>query len=370
MQYRPLGKTGKEISVISFGGMRFRPEDYKKDHQICADILHRAQELGVNYIDTAPDYCGDHSEDIVGLAMRQIRGKRPYVSTKCGLWMAKTAQKAYEQVQRSRDRLSVDTIDFYYMWCLMSPKDYQRMVVPGGLYEGLLRAQQDGLIGHICSSVHMDSADMKPIIDDGRSEAILLGYNALNFAFRRKGLTDCHRAGLGTVAMNPLGGGIIPRSGEQFAFLKNSPEESIVHAALRFLIGHKEITAALPGPSTIAELEECVAAADLAHTISEETFAHLAKHLKSELNTLCTSCAYCDKCPIDLPIVKFLDMYNQYLLGEDPKNMPGKLEATWGITPADAAKCTQCGICEPLCTQKLPIMERLKEIASWSCGVN
>jgi len=239
------------------------------------------------------------------------------------------------------------------------------MVAPGGLYDGLVRARQDGLIAHICCSVHLDSTELKSIITDGRAETILLGYNALNHAARLEGLRACHKAGLGTLAMNPLGGGLIPRSEAQFGFLKNSPEESIVHAALRFVIGHREITAALPGPSTIAELEECVAATDLAYTVSEETFAHLEKHLKSEDNLFCTSCGYCDKCPVGVPIVKLLDTYNQFLLGEDPKNMPAKLDALWDLGPADAAKCTRCGLCEPLCTQKLPIVERLGEIASW-----
>ena len=365
MLYRPLGKTGKEISVIGFGGMRFQPEDYKKDHQICADILLRAHGLGVNYFDTAPFYCEDESEDIVGLAMRQIRGKRPYVSTKCGLGQAETAAEAYDWVQKSRDRLSVDTIDFYHMWCVRTPDEYRRMVAPGGIYDGLLRAQQGGLIEHICCSVHVDSADLADIVRDGRAEVITLGYNALNFAFRRDGLTACRDADVGIVVMNPLSGGLIPRLQNQFHFLKNSPDESIVHAALRFVIGSEGVTAALPGPADIAELEECVAAADRMETVTEEVYARIGAHLKRELNTLCTSCGYCEHCPAKLPIVKFLDIYNQYLLGDPPVKASTTLYNCWDLTPADAAKCTACGLCEPLCTQRLPIIERLKEIAVW-----
>jgi len=366
MFYKPFGKTGKEISAVSFGCMRFLPEDYNKDHQICADILLRAHELGINYFDTAPSYCEDHSEDIVGLAMRQIRGKRPYVSTKCGLWLAQTADEAYAQVQKSRDRLAVDTIDFYHLWCVRTAEDYQRMIAPGGIYDGLLRAQQDGLIEHICCSVHVASTEIKDIANDGRAEVITLGYNALNFAFRRAGLQACHDAGLGVVAMNPLSGGVIPRLSEQFDFLRSSPDESVVQAALRFVIGQEEISAALPGISSIAELEECVAAADHLYPVTEETFAHLSKHLNSELNTLCTSCAYCDECPVDVPIPKLLDAYNYYLLGiKDGKALPGHLKGIWGLKPADAEACIKCGLCEVLCTQRLPIIERLQQIATW-----
>ncbi|MCL2588404.1 MAG: aldo/keto reductase [Oscillospiraceae bacterium] len=365
MIYKPLGKTGKEISAISFGSMRFKPEEYKKDHQICADILLRAHELGVNYFDTAPTYCDSQSEAIVGLALRQIRGKRPYVGTKCALWLAQTANEAYEQVKKSRDTLGVDTIDFYYMWCVRTLDEYQQMIRPGGIYDGLVRAQQDGLIEHICCSTHLDGGDLKVVVDDGKADVILLGYNALNFAFRREGVKACHDAGLGVIVMNPLSGGLIPQVGEQFGFLKSNPAESVVQAALRFVIGQPEISAALPGPSSIAELEECVSAAERVDTVSEETLARLGAELKSELNTLCTSCAYCDKCPVGVPIVKLLEPYNYYLLGTPKEKVVSNIENIWGHTTADARKCIKCGLCEGLCTQRLPIMERLDVIGSW-----
>jgi len=366
MIYNPLGNTRKEVSAISFGAMRFNPSDYKKDPQICADILLRAHELGVNYFDTAPGYCEDYSEDIVGLAMRQIRGKRPYVGTKCALWMATTEKEAYECVKKSRDRLGVDTIDFYYMWCVKDRDDYRRIVAPGGIYDGLLRAKQDGLIEHILCSAHMEGSDYDEIIQDGKAEALLLGYNALNFTYRQEALKACHDAGLGVIVMNPLGGGIIPRAADQFAFLRSSPDESIVHAALRFVLAHEAVSVALPGPSSIAELEECVAALDHISPLTPERYDYIAKHLQSDASTLCTSCGYCDECPEGVPIVKLMDNYNRYMLGETLERSIFLLNGHWNLTPADAAKCTQCGVCEPLCTQKLPIMKRLKDIAGWS----
>jgi len=366
MQYRPLGQTGKEISVIGFGGMRFKRKDYEKDHQLCADILLRAHELGINYFDTAPDYCGGHSEQIIGLAMRQIRGKRPYVSTKCGFEQATTAQEAYAEVKRARDVLSVDKIDFYYMWCIRTMDEYRRMTAPGGIYDGLVRAQQDGLIEHICTSVHVDSKEIGTIAADGRSEVITLGYNALNFAYRGEGLQTCKQAGVGVVVMNPLAGGLIPRQAEQFRFLKNLPEESIVQAALRFVLGNEAVSAALPGLGSIAELEECVSAVERAYAVTEEMRTRIAGHLRQELNTLCTSCAYCEPCPAGVPIVKLLDGYNQHLLGMKPAHLSSYLDDFWDVFPEDAALCTQCGLCEPLCTQRLPIIERLREITTWS----
>jgi predicted aldo/keto reductase-like oxidoreductase len=257
----------------------------------------------------------------------------------------------------------VDKITVYNLWCIKSLDEYRQMIAPGGIYDGILKAKEEGLIEHICCSTHVDSKGLAEIVADGRVESVTLGYNALNFAYRREGVKACHDAGLGVIIMNPLGGGMIPRHAEKFSFLKSSPDESIVKAALRFLIGQKEVSAALPGPSSIAELEECVAAADREYTVTEEMLAALSGKLNSELNTLCTGCAYCDGCPEGIPVPKMMDSYNAYLLEKSYDGVRDALKYMWSISADLAAKCTGCGKCEALCTQKLPIVERLVEIS-------
>jgi predicted aldo/keto reductase-like oxidoreductase len=359
--YKPLGDTGKKISAVSFGGMRFRPEAYKKGPEKCAEIVLRARELGINYFDTAPGYCDDKSEAIIGHAIRQMKEK-PYVSTKCALWMETTADGAYRRVHQSLERLGVDKITVYNMWCIKTMDEYHQMTAPGGLYDGILRAKAEGLVEHVCCSTHLDGKSLASVVADGLVESVTLGYNALNFAYRREGVKACYDAGLGVVIMNPLAGGMIPRHAEKFAFIKNSPDESVVQAALRFLIGQREISAALVGPGSIAELEECVSAADREYHADEQALAALAGQLGRELDTLCTGCAYCDECPVGVPVPKLMDSYNEYLLEGDYRKVTGRLTAHWGIGADTAGKCVRCGKCETLCTQKLSIMDRLGEI--------
>ncbi|WP_211724915.1 aldo/keto reductase, partial [Klebsiella pneumoniae] len=62
-------KTGKMDSVVGYGGLRF---DLEKSNQENADLVKYAYEKGINYFDTAPGYCDDRSEDIFGLAFRQM----------------------------------------------------------------------------------------------------------------------------------------------------------------------------------------------------------------------------------------------------------------------------------------------------------
>jgi predicted aldo/keto reductase-like oxidoreductase len=93
----------------------------------------------------------------------------------------------------------------------------------------------------------------------------------------------------------------------------------------------------------------------------------MAAHLTSELNSLCTTCAYCDSCPEEVPIPKLLDSYNMHILGGgDDQQMFARMKNHWGVDPKLAAQCIACGQCEPLCTQKLPIIERLAYIANVS----
>lgn len=69
MRYVEYGKTGKMVSVVGYGGLRF---DLEKSNQENADLVKYAYEKGINYFDTAPGYCDDRSEDIFGLAFRQM----------------------------------------------------------------------------------------------------------------------------------------------------------------------------------------------------------------------------------------------------------------------------------------------------------
>lgn len=107
MRYVDYGKTGKKVSVVGFGGLRF---DLDKSNEENAQLIKYAYEKGINYFDTAPGYCDDRSEDIFGVAFREMikEGKTDfYVSTKGKPKMFDTSEKAIAAVKRSIERLGV-----------------------------------------------------------------------------------------------------------------------------------------------------------------------------------------------------------------------------------------------------------------------
>ena len=365
MVYKEFGRTGKMVSAIGVGGMRFKPDEYKKDIKICSEIILRAHEKGVTYFDTGPGYCDDYSEAIMGEAFKQMKYGEFYISTKCGLWHAKDADGTRRMIEKSIKKLNVPKITFYNMWCILKMDDYRKMTAKGGMYEGMLKAKEEGLIEHICCTVHLNGEETAIIADEGLVEGITLGYNAINFAYRRAGVTACHKNNKAVVAMNPLGGGIIPQHPDYFKFLAENSTDSIVVSALKFLVAHKEITVALLGASSIDELNEALLATDNLPVVDEAYLNDLSEKLKKDLDTLCTCCSYCDHCPEGLPVPKLIEAYNEKILwgGDDMKKVLNRLSYHWDTSPKLAKKCTGCGKCEKLCTQKLPIIERLKKIS-------
>jgi aryl-alcohol dehydrogenase-like predicted oxidoreductase len=126
MQTRKLGNSNLHITPVGYGawaiggsGWEFAWGSQNDNDSIAA--IHRALELGVNWIDTAAIYGLGHSEEVVGRALKDWRGARPYVFTKCGLRGNATgevqkilsADSIRGEVEDSLRRLSIDVIDLY-----------------------------------------------------------------------------------------------------------------------------------------------------------------------------------------------------------------------------------------------------------------
>ncbi|HEY3377408.1 MAG TPA: aldo/keto reductase [Armatimonadota bacterium] len=366
MIYKPYGKTGKQVSAVGFGGMRF---DTTKSLEENAELLRYACSLGINYFDTAPGYCEDKSELIFGEAFKNMPGPY-YVSTKGMPVNFDTADKAREAVHRSLERLGVPKINFYHVWCIRKMEHYDLAMQPGGQYDGLLQCQQEGLIDHIVFSSHQPGAEIKQILDEGKMDGVLLGMNILNFPYRWDGVQAAYESGYGVVAMNPLSGGMIPQNEDKLAFLAR-PGETPTEAALRFIISCPQISVALNGFTTREQIATACRIADHSAPFTAEDLAELRQHLSANLDAVCTGCGYCHNCPQQIPVPSYMQFYNQKQMFATPdEEMPNHLKGAqdWGILvgrKAEAGACIACGNCEDACTQHLNIVERLREIAAW-----
>jgi len=358
MIYNSYGQTGKKVSAIGFGGMRFEKDKLNES----AEIVKAAYDSDINYFDTAPDYVD--SEEVFGIAFKEMlktRQQKPfYVSTKS---MKADPGEIRRDIETSLKKMGLDYIDFYHCWCIYTLEDYYDRKAKGALDE-LTKLKDEGLIKHVCVSTHVKGSDVKPLLEDYPFEGILMGYSVMNFAFRQQGLQDASDMGKAVVVMNPLGGGLIPQHPELFDFVKTKPDESVVEAALRFLINDDRITAAIVGFGNKEHLAEAIRTVDGFDPIAESEIERIHDDIKGAFDKLCTSCGYCDKCPQKIPVPKMMFAYNHLALTKKPIDMVNCIQWDWGIDLHSNifSKCVECGLCEELCTQKLPIINRLKEI--------
>src|SRR5690554_194391 len=123
MQYRELGRTGYKVSDISFGAWAIGSSWGPVDDSESLAAMHRAIDLGVNFIDTADVYGDGHSERLVAQLKRERPGEEIIVATKAGRRLPKQIADGYNPqnlnmwVDRSLKNLETDCLDLLQLHC-------------------------------------------------------------------------------------------------------------------------------------------------------------------------------------------------------------------------------------------------------------
>ncbi|MCL2433869.1 MAG: aldo/keto reductase [Clostridia bacterium] len=357
MQYRPFGNTGVNLSSLGIGGMRFPyvPDTETLDFEKGVEIIRRAFELGVNYIDTAPYYMHDQSQKLFGMALKGWRD-RVYVSTKCGHNIAKpdTIRLGVEQ---SCETMGIDHIDFYHMWG-MDWKAYEEKMGPESIAM-LEKLKAEGLIRHISFSFHGPPDDMKKLCDTGIFESVLCQYNIVDRG-NEGAIKYCRAKGMGTAIMGPLAGGRLGPTAQKAAQMIDEKGPSFAQRGLRFVLSNPDVCCAVSGMGSIADVEENAATASDVQTISEaerEEIYNTFYHHHALAGLYCTGCDYCRPCPAGVNIKGVFDAYNLFRVHREEQNAR---DACAKIAD-NGTICTDCAVCEGKCPQKLEVRRFLKE---------
>lgn len=366
MYYKQYGNTDMKVSAVGLGTMRYDKNDIEAGRlEKCAEIPLYALEKGINYWDTAPFYCDDKSEIVTGIALSQVKRSDVFVTSKTNfntIGENPTRDDFRKRLEMSLDRLKTDYIDFYHLWCMLDLPSWERHMEV--MYKFFEEAKSEGLIRNIVFSSHMQGNDIETVVDTGKFAGMLIGYNAMNYGYRQSGIEAAYNKGMGVVVMNPLGGGTIPQNPDAFSYLTEGTDLTVAQAALRFVASHKEITVTLAGCTTKEHVDDAVKAVE---NLEEKPTKEVIQGPASKgmaLNKMCTGCSYCNGCPKGIEIPKLMDAYNYKLLTGDAERIVKRLEGYWELKPEAAKECIACGKCERACTQHLPIIERLKEIAA------
>ncbi len=378
MVMRNFGKTGVRVSRLGFGTMRLPMTEQngrkRVDYDLAVPLLHRAFELGVNYVDTAPFYCESDSEVAVGKALKGFRNqvvlstKNPIQDDSYDHWM--------KRLESSLQKLDTDFIDFYHMWGIDLKTFREKIDIPSGPIHAALKAKEQGMIRHLSFSFHDDPENMLPIIDSGYFESVLTQYNLLDRA-NEAGMAHARAKGLGVVIMGPVGGGRLGAPSEIIRKMLKKDVRSTAEMALRFVLANPSVDIALSGMQNIAMLEENahVASDDRAMTPEElDQVLAMMEENKKLADLYCTGCNYCMPCPqgINIPYVfKLMNYHRVYGLTDLAKAEYARLRVdTSERRPwekengVDAAKCVACGACQEKCPQRIEIIRQLADTAS------
>lgn len=371
MIYHDFGKTGIKISALGFGSMRLPTCEINGktvfDHEESIRMMQSAFDLGVNYIDTAPYYCGKESEIIVGKALKGYRNK-VYVSTKNPIENNSGADWT-KRLESSLQKLDVDYIDFYHMWGISWDAFATNINVKDGPMEAAVKAKQLGLIKHISFSFHDKAENLIKLVDTGMFESVLCQYNLMDRS-NEKGMEHAREKGLGVIVMGPVAGGRLGSPSPTIANLLPGKVKSSPQIAMRFVLSNPMVDCALSGMGSMKMVTENVEVASDASKLSEKEIEtiNLSMDENKKLEGLyCTGCNYCMPCPsgVNIPLnFQIMNYHRVYKLTDYAKSEYKQIGINEWMKGKNASECTECGECEAKCPQKIEIRKQLKETAT------
>lgn len=264
------------VNRMGFGAMRITGKGIwgePKDPAEARHVLRKALELGVNFIDTADSYGPYVSEDLIAEALYPY-AEGLVVATKGGLtrqgpdqWLPVGRPEYLRQcVETSLRRLKIDTIDLYQLHRI-DPK------VPVEESLGALKdLQTQGKIRHIgLSEVSVEELEHAQTIVD-----VVSVQNLYNLSERKsEALLDyCTEKSIGFIPWFPVAGGDLVKPGGVLDQAAKKREATVAQLALAWLLKRSPAMLPIPGTSSVAHLEENVAASSL--TLTDEEFEALS----------------------------------------------------------------------------------------------
>lgn len=361
MIYRELGKTGKKLSLLSFGGMRLP----RVNVGASVKVIHRAIDYGINFFETAPGY-GD-SEHKIGVALRTIERNKIYLSTKSHPGKDFTASDLRKRLDDSLKKLETDYIDFYQIWGINTEEHFQTTFKNNGLLEGIRSAQKEGLIHHLGFTSHASPDMIIKIMKTKEFESATIIYH-LYHDKNKIVLDHAEKLNMGVIAIAPLANGLLAHPTEKMN--QDFAPYDVRDYSLKWLANDSRITTICSGMKTFKELDN--------NYLSLKQFSYFSDHqknieiqikkrIKEELgNDFCKECAECLPCPenINIPellrINHFWQAYQAEYYCKDRYKFMGN-GGSW-YPGSKAHHCTDCGDCEPRCPENIQIVRIIKNL--------
>lgn len=379
MIYRPLGKTGLEVSAIGFGGEWLERES----QEVCTAVTRRCEEFGINILD-----CWMSNPEIrtkLGNALHAHR-KHWIIQGHIGSTWKNGQYERTRDLPRVKEafedlltRLQTDYIDIGMIHYVDSPEewksvstspymDYVRELKASGRIRHIglsthnplvgIAAVKSGLIETLMFSVN-PAYDILPPIDDlmsyykgdDRYEAKLGGIAPERAELYRL----CEERGVGLVVMKAYAGGRLFDAKRSPFGVALTPIQCLHYALTR-----PAVATVLPGYSCVRHVDEAVRYCDA--TAEERDYASvLAKAPRHAYDGQCTYCGHCAPCTQGIDIAMVNKLYD---LAICQKSVPDSVKEHYLALAHRAGECTGCKRCEARCPFHVGIAKRMRAAAA------
>jgi len=305
MKTKQLGESDLSITPIGFGAWAIGGSGWEfgwgeQDDKQSVAAIHRALELGINWIDTAAVYGMGHSEEVVALALRTWPGRRPYVFTKCGLrWdeqgyvhRSLNAASIRRECEESLRRLKIDVIDLYQIhWPTEELEEG---------WNAMARLQKEGKVRWIGVS-NFNVKEMRRAQAIAPIISLQPPYSLVRREIEHEILPYCRSEKLGVIVYSPMASGLLtgamtrkrvdalsmsdwrsrdiefqePRLSKNLALVERLREIGERHGrppgqiAIAWALRNPAVTGAIVGARNAKQVEGNVGAADLSLTDEE-----------------------------------------------------------------------------------------------------
>jgi glutamate-1-semialdehyde aminotransferase/predicted aldo/keto reductase-like oxidoreductase len=380
MEYRRLGRTQLQVSVIGFGTCQLRLTPEKQ----AIDTLLKGFDLGVNIVHTAPDY--GNTEEVVARAARQTGHKIIAASQGYDVPGNKSGPVFHFErlFETTCERLGTERLDLYGIACIDDREAHQENVwSKNGMVEFLLKKKEEGRLRGIFCTTHGKPEYVRRLVTCGVFDAIVLAYNILGYHLltcnpppdrhfeslprnQQEIFPLCREHDVGLMIMKPLGGGLLcesnafpPRHKEKSA-LKNTRAGDI----LRSILLNPEVACVLPGTASVAEAEGNAYSGYAPIDLGADHQMRLKEIVKGLKKTVCSRCGACDTlCSQGIPIswifrAGLINLYPAAVF-EQPENIE-----YFRLHPQLESVCAACPNMTCACPDGINIPQSLKDIHS------
>jgi predicted aldo/keto reductase-like oxidoreductase len=358
MEYRTLGRTGLQTSILGLGGFHLL-EISLADAQA---ILHRYLDAGGNYIETAAQYGDGESERRVGLVIAERRDEC-ILATKCH---ARERDEAAALIARSLRHLQTDHVDILFMHHVQTSDELTRILAPDGALRAAEAARDAGQVRFIGITNHGYPQLMIQALEAYPFDVIMTNFNyfdRFNFPLIEEELLPLAlERGAGVVGMKAIADGFLWRSAKvAFRYAWSLP----IHVMVA-------------GMNTLAMLEQDLAWAEEFTPLSDAERERLFIEAPELGNYVCRLCGDCLPCPegVDIPRIFTLEGWYDRQMWDGVVREPGdylmrqalrfwfmneeRARAAYAALDIKADACTECGECEPRCPYQLSIIAKLR----------